>query len=422
MKCKIVLPHWFDDCFKLGKKIDEGPYLLPDPEILRMGPEDAIQVPSSQHLEGAVTTRPDTTSVSDSVSSRGKLTVFRGKKVMLSSDLCLGKRFRNTVATLITDGDGQVVNDVDECDMFICQYRQGEQYVRAGQCAKDVGNLAWLFFLITHDEWCSPLRRLLHYPVPEDGIPGFKDMRIALSNYGGDARIYLENLVTAAGATFTKTMKADNTHLITARGNSEKCDAAKDWNVGMVNHLWIEESYARCEAQSLTNPKYTTFPPRTNLGEIIGQTFFDERKLRAVYYPGGEETMNAEAMRKREILEAAQDNAYQKGPAAGVVVGRIEVRQDDDDVEYAGQTTELTGDSAPPRGNQTCATPARGKYVRAGKENEDPSAMSTGSRSAKHKAISRLQGLAPDIALYEKEREAVDWTLTIWWEAGDRQV
>ncbi len=58
--------------------------------------------------------------------------------------------------------------------------------------------------------------------------------------------------------------------------HSEKCEAAKDWNIHIVNHLWIEESYTQCEAQSLTNQKYITFPHRTNLGEVIGQNS-DER-------------------------------------------------------------------------------------------------------------------------------------------------
>lgn len=40
---------------------------------------------------------------------------------------------------------------------------------------------------------------------------------ITVSNYGGEARLYLENLIEAAGARFTKSMKAENTHLITAR-------------------------------------------------------------------------------------------------------------------------------------------------------------------------------------------------------------
>ncbi len=307
-------------------------------------------------------TRPQTLPGGGSESPRGALTVFRGKSVMLSEDLSIGKRFRNIVANLITQGDGLVVDDVDDCDMFICQYREGPQYVRAAQCGKDVGNLAWLFYLITHDEWCSPLRRLLHYPVPKDGIPGFKDMRITLSNYGGEARMYLENLITAAGATFTKTMKTDNTHLVTARGNSEKCEAAKDWNISMVNHLWVEESYAKCEAQSLANPKYITFPPRTNLAEVIGQTFFDEGRLRSTYYPGGEENMDAPAARKKKIFEAAQANTYAIGPSPRVAIGcqehqPLEVSRDD---KNAGRARKPARVPKPTRVIKNFATPARG--------------------------------------------------------------
>ena len=84
-------------------------------------------------------------------------------------------------------------------------------------------------------------------------------MRISISNYTGDSRVYLENLIRYSGAEFTKTMKQDNTHLITAHMQSEKCDAAQEWNINIVNHIWLEESYAKCVAQSLTNPRYTHF-------------------------------------------------------------------------------------------------------------------------------------------------------------------
>lgn len=408
----ILTSYRFDDCFRLGKKIDEGPYLLPDPQILNKAPGDQLDIPSSQHLEGATSARPDTTLVAADCQTRSseKLTVFKNKKIMLFSDLAITERLRAILRDLIRKGGGEVVNDVDHCDWFVCQYREGSEYIRAAQGGKDVGNLAWIYYLIIHNEWTSPLRRLLHYPIPKGGIPGFKDLRITLSNYGGEARIYLENLVTAAGGLYTKTMKADNTHLITARKNSEKCDAAQDWNINMVNHLWIEESYAKCELLSVSSPKFTHFPPRTNLGEIIGQTFFDETKLREKYYPGGDDNLlDDAALRKRKITEAAQQNAYSHGPAAGVVIGRQE-HQDfdvlrDDDVEYSKKTTKQFGVPAPPKPNKPLATPARGRHVLTGKENDTPSVYSSGSRSAKDKALHKLQDLAPDIALYEKERK-----------------
>ncbi|KAL0941904.1 brct domain-containing protein [Colletotrichum truncatum] len=383
LKCKIVLPHWFEDCFKLGKRIDEGPYTLPDPEILR-NPElqGEVRVPKYDHLQGATSTVPN--QLVDS--TRKTATIFQGKNVMFSSDLSISPRSLDIIKQLVSNGGGRVVEDVDDCDYFVCQYRDGEDYIKAAQSGKDVGNLSWLYHLITQNEWTSPLRRLLHYPIPRNGIEGFKDLRICVSNYGGDARIYLENLIKAIGATYTKTMKAENTHLITARSSSEKYEAAKDWNIETVNHLWIEESYAKCEKQRVTIPKYSHFPVRTNLGEVIGQTFFDESRLRETYYPGGEEQMSPGAKRKRKILEAAQDNSYNHGPAEGVVIS-----------EPAEKNDEAIDDSF--------MTPVRPKRGARGKENDTPSVVSTGSRSAKSKALTNLQRIAPDIALYEKEKK-----------------
>lgn len=411
----------FDDCFKLGKRIDERPYLLPDPEYLQQGldPATGVPIPSSQHLEGATSARPEYLPgpPDDVVGTRPPLTVFEGIKVMLSADLSIRSRLRQIVHDLIKNGGGQIVEDVEDvqvCDWFICQYRTGPQYVKASKASKTVGNLAWLYHLITHNEWINPLHRLLHYPVPSHGIPDFKDMKITVSNYGGEARIYLENLITAAGAKYTKTMKADNTHLITARNNSEKCDAARDWNIHMVNHLWIEESYAKCEMQSVANfQKFTTWPHRTNLAEIIGQTFFDEKKLREKYYPGEPENSTPTSKRKRKMLDMADENSTAEGPAEGAVIGRQAHKEfdvmKDTDAEYAQKTAETFGVPAPQKRRATTqfATPAKGRHVRAGKENETPSTVSvaSSSRSAKDKALKSISSLAPDIALYEKEKK-----------------
>lgn len=386
--------------------------MLPDPEIITARPEDEVAVPASQHLEGATSARPQwlPTPADSMAGARPKLTVFEDKAVMLSWDLAITHRLREIVQGLIEGGGGKITESVDECDYFICQYRDGEQYVRASHAGKDVGNLSWLYHLISNNTWTSPLRRLLHYPIPRNGIPGFKDLKITVSNYGGEARIYLENLVTAAGATYTKTMKADNTHLITARNNSEKCEAARDWNICMVNHLWIEESYAKCEKQALTVEKFTHFPARTNLGEVIGQTPFDESRLKASFYPGGPEKLSPAASRKRKMLEMAKENSYSDGPAEGVAIGRqarkeFDVMKDTDE-DYAKKTTEEFGVPAPAKRRAVEAvTPARGRHVTTGKENETPSTVSTGSRSAKEKAQRRLHDLAPDWALYEKEKK-----------------
>lgn len=67
-------------------------------------------------------------------------------------------------------------------------------------------------------------------------------------------------------------MTQENTHLITAHTVSEKCTAAKEWGLHVVNHLWLEESHAKWQVQSLTNPRYVYFPARTNLSDVVGET------------------------------------------------------------------------------------------------------------------------------------------------------
>ncbi|KAI1211353.1 BRCT domain-containing protein [Annulohypoxylon truncatum] len=418
LKCKIVLPHWFDDCFKLGKRISEEPYCLPKPEIQHANPEDPVRVPSSQHLEGATSARPDymPNPSPDAGEGRPTLTVFKGKSIMLSADLSIRDRLREILKGLILNGGGQMTDDVDACDWYICQYREGPQYIRASQTGKEVGNLSWLYHLITRNQWTSPIMRLLHYPIPRDGIPGFKGKKITVSNYGGEARIYLENLIVATGAEFTKTMKADNTHLISARKVGEKCEAAKDWNIEVINHLWIEESYAKCEMLPISGGKYDCFPDRTNLGEVIGKTSFDRTKLRELYFPGGQENPSSPPTslptRKRKILDMADENSVPDGPAEGVVIGRqahkqFDVMKDTED-GYAEKTADVFGVPAPTKRRAVTgqfATPAKGRHVRTGKENETPSTVSSSSRSAKDKALNRLSVLAPDIQLYEKEKK-----------------
>ncbi|KID92904.1 BRCT domain-containing protein [Metarhizium guizhouense ARSEF 977] len=400
-KGKIVLPHWFDACFKLGKRIDEEPYLLPDPEVMKKSSDDAISIPANKNLVGATSVSPEFLPIAaDSQSARPPVTVFQDRAVMLAADLHITARLAKAIGDIVLDGGGKLVRNVDDCDMYICQYRDGDEYIHAAQSCKEVGSLSWLYSLIVNNQWQNPLHRLLHYPVPRNGIPGFKDLRITISNYGGEARIYLENLIKACGAEFTKTMKADNTHLITARDSSEKCKAAPEWGVAVINHLWIEESYAKCELRAINISKYNHFPPRTNLGEIIGQTFLDESRIRDLFYPGGEEKVSPSARRKRKILEAAADNAYHRGPAEGVVIGRdkdFDVMRDDEE--------DQNPSSLKSKKSTAVETPARSRRAHSGKENDTPPAMSTGSRSAKAKARDILQCIAPDIALYEKEKK-----------------
>lgn len=402
----------FDDCLKLGKRIDEGPYCLPDPEILRKYPEDRPTEANRLDLEGATSNRPDTlpTPSSSPSANRRELRVFKDKKVMLSNDLELGHRLLETIENLIIGAGGSVTGSVHRADVFICHYRESLNYRIAARAGKDVGNLAWLYHLITHNAWTSPLRRLLHYPVARQGLPGFNRFRISLSNYNGEARVYLENLAKAAGGEFTKTMKEDNTHLITAHMVSEKCDAAKEWNINMVNHLWLEESYAKWQIQTVSNSRYTHFPTRTNLGEVVGHTPVDKSAVERVFFPEGSD--HDDVLREGDYLPKPMSLRAQNVPPTRA----SNVNNHHPPSSAAGQAVPFrssqSGGPTPKASKENrrhtegaFRTPAPLRFVGEGKENETPS--TTGSRSAKDKAAAKIHDLAPDIALFEKERKRV---------------
>jgi hypothetical protein len=307
---------------------------------------------------------------------------FKDKKVKFGEDLPLNDRLKAVITELIRAGGGDVTDSVDVAQIYVCNYRGGDDYIRASQNKKYVGNLSWLYYLITYDTWTDPMRRMMHYPRPRSGIPGFEKYKISISSYTGEARVYLENLVKASGAEFTKTFKQDNTHLITAHKQSEKCEAAEEWGVHVVNHLWLEESYAKCKEQPLSKSQYVYFPERTNLGEILGQTEIDRDAVEKNYFPKG-----------RKPVLAKVDSGVNNVPASSTLV-----KPTKDQPAHAG--TPVASKTKRTKTAPEIATPLASRHI-DGKENETPG--TTGSRGAKSRALSKLHDAAPDIAKFEQE-------------------
>ncbi|KAL8942750.1 MAG: hypothetical protein Q9216_001498 [Gyalolechia sp. 2 TL-2023] len=415
LKCKIVLPHWYGlismyanlstKYDRTGKRLDEDPYLLPNPEILLKQSHEPIVETKKLDMQGATSPQPtDVPRIQgpDRADTR-HVEIFKGKKIMLSNDLKIGSHLRGTIEDLVGQGGGSVTGSVHKADVLICHYRESSDFRLASRARKEVGNLTWLYYLITHNTWTSPTRRLLHYPISKYGLPGFDKFRISLSNYNGEARVYLENLAIAAGGAFTKTMKEDNTHLITAHQYSEKCDAAKEWNINMVNHLWLEDSYAKWQIQTLSNPRYTYFPPRTNLSGIVGQTQIDRHAMERQFYPPGsvEESEGGDT-RRLSSRSLYQDNEQDSG-----LPGSSQPAPTNSDLmpyrTHSESNTPRVSKSH--KANGPLRTPAASRIVIDGKENETPS--TTSSRGAKDRAAAKLHDQAADIALYQKERKRV---------------
>ena len=371
LNIKIVLPHWFNDCLKVGGRVSERPYLLPDPEIMNVeaGPIPNTVTSAIRDATDPEPAGPPASPPPPHLAPATAIKAFHSKNVMLGADLNLNNPLKDVIASKIVAGGGSIVNAVGKADIYVCNYREGDDYVKASQAGKDVGNLSWLYYIMAHDTWTNPMRRMMHYPrPPAPGIGNFKNYKISISSYTGEARVYLENLVKALGAQFTRTFKQDNTHLITAHRNSEKCEAAEEWGIEIVNHLWLEDSYAECKEMPRTSDRYTFFPPRMNMGDILGAREIDREATRKMYFP---------AKRKQKESDAVSNTrANTEGEAHTPLVEKTARRTKSD-----------------------VATPARDRLE--GKENDTPG--TTGSRGAKDRALSNLHNQMEDVNKYQKE-------------------
>lgn len=364
---------------------------------MRAGPDDPIKSNENKGLAGASTADPSVMPTMNNASRNGDGPgVFEGKCIMLSPDLGIGSRLLESIEAVLKQGGATVTGNINEANWLVCRYRDGFVYRTASRLDKVVGNLAWLFHLMTFNEYTRPLSRLLFYPVSRTPIPGFQGLKISLSNYVGEARIYLENLIEAAGAQCTKTLKQENTHLITAHGNSEKCSAAREWGLQVINHLWLEDSYAAWKLQPVSAPRYNHFPSRTNLGDIAGQKMLDPQVLENIFY-SSEDT---EPSSPRPAMQDKDQNATTMKPPAD------KRRKEETKVpETTNGTPQPKGKTSRQPSDNKLQTPARSRLLPDDKENETPSTGS--SRKSKEAATAKLHEYAPDLALYEKERKRV---------------
>lgn len=403
-KIKIVLPNWIDDCLKLRKKLDETPYLLED---------GGSVIEQQEKLKEMDVVNKDAKSI------KAQAKFLNNKRFYIGKDLELTQRSHDLIVVLIENSGGVVENRLNDAQFYIGKFRDGDEYRKASRTGLNVGNLNWIYWMVEHQKYISPYLKLLHYPYVRHGMPQMKKFVIASTNYSGDARFYILKLVEALGAEFTTSLKQRNTHLITATPVGAKYNAAKKWgNISVVNHLWLEETYASWKLQSASHPRYSHFPRSLEMSDIVGETPLDIEVLKHFYDDGNSdysanviEDSEGEDEHASAVITSFRKVLVPKKPSEVNAPGPIEESTRTPSKEDSQKKTSLkevspAPTSAPKTPAQISKTPAA--KIASTPDSSAASIRASSGRKAKDKAAAKLHENMEELNYFQKQHRSKD--------------
>ncbi|KAJ3205438.1 hypothetical protein HK099_000825 [Clydaea vesicula] len=270
LNLKIVLPHFFNDCLKIKRNLPIEPYLFPNPMLFNCNPEDFL------------------TRNNMNVKSRksGKLELDTEKTLFLS-DYCFFlsqsfvsalplSEYNDIIEKLSTFGASFVETYKENLvQIVLLETRDSYDYVNAINDGKIVANLYWVQEVIKKKFFIDPGEFIFYQPIPSKKIPGLNKIVASVSNYVNDARDHVIKMCELVGIQYTPELSKICTHLICGYPNGKKYVKADEWNLQIVNHLWLEECLFYWEHRKEGRIHYSAYPP--SLGSIVGKITFKEK-------------------------------------------------------------------------------------------------------------------------------------------------
>ncbi|KAL4242530.1 hypothetical protein ABKN59_011898 [Abortiporus biennis] len=310
MGMKVLVPHWFDDSVRLGfRGLKTEPYEWPDPKVFKNGWDGSAEQQEEEALQ------------TPSIGTR----VWKGKSLLLTStlDLSRGQRLAHEADIEREGGEvlrwstaGEEAEAATRADIIITRYRSGLSFVNGYKLQKIIGTLPWLWYVRSTGVMTRPEDQLLHYPIPRKPVEGFPNHVITITNYTGRDREYLKKLITTLGAEFTPSMSGRNTVLVAAYINGTKTTKARSWAIPIVNHLWLEDTFAQWRTASLSEAKYNYYQQNVDFSPLVAsrgiKPIFDDSELEAM--------ANEEATPAPDFNEAVENPAKSSSEGEGSVV------------------------------------------------------------------------------------------------------
>ncbi|PIA17351.1 hypothetical protein COEREDRAFT_96907 [Coemansia reversa NRRL 1564] len=373
-----VLPHWFKDTLNLWNRMPLEPYVFPNPPMLQgrvshannsgETQQETVSVPNAETHNGNVyelskPTRAFLEGYGVAIDSQLRYSMSTGALERLTQRL--GEAGARVIEPEAGAAEGKaeagrelpesLVANWEEVDVLICQHREGYEYSKASRLGKLVGTLLWIYQAFLTQRLTAPTRRLLHYPQPATAVEHMDRVRVTISHYSGSARRYLARLVAAMGAEYAPRMTRATTHLVTARAEGRKYAAALAWNVDVVNHQWVEQSFQRWRLLAASHPMFTYFPQLPVLNGLVGATEVNVARLgRWVEAPGGSlaEASDMDVLRDSDLEEGAETSTAARADvdadASGGETKSVEESPDEGAQEPAGPAATVLGQTRQP--------------------------------------------------------------------------
>ncbi|WFC99758.1 regulator of Ty1 Transposition [Malassezia yamatoensis] len=277
IQVQVVAPHWINDSFRLNRKLPLNDYLFD----LRAANSLPVCLCASWDRPEPSGSSPLSSSIDDAPA------VLTGKRVLFARDIHGGAleshpelhslRDRVEAAgglcneTVVPDASyDRVYAAVRESDLVVARYRESEEFGAAILQNKPVGTLLWLVQILSKNRIIASRDRLLHFPYPREPVRGFSQLAVTITNYSGAARSYLKELIAKMGGNFTPHMTPSHDVCIALDLVGEKVKKAREWNIPVVNHIWLEQCFATWTKQNLAQEQFISFPGAAQLKAVVG--------------------------------------------------------------------------------------------------------------------------------------------------------
>jgi hypothetical protein len=234
----LILPHYIHDVYKCQTHMPLDLYRFPDPPILTMEPFDLLNLLSKQQQQKHHDNNP----------------CFLQNHVLF-----LENPHDSLIPALTAAGCRIVYQYSDDVTLCALEFRSGPIYIQAEKDSKMLGNMYWLQDMLDAQKIFNPKSKLIHYPLPPVKIPLMKDCYITCTGYSGSTRKNIERMCIAMGATFTKFLTNTHSHLIAAAECGEKYTKATQWNIHIVNILWLEQCFQHWTYFREARPPFLVF-------------------------------------------------------------------------------------------------------------------------------------------------------------------